>query len=736
MGLSVGLIQTTISPYERKKNYNCDIVYLTNNELGFDYLFDNMVFYVDDIVQKPFYSCIIDEVDSILIDEARTPLIVSGPDKISTFKYLETNKLINHLKREIHYKVDEKNQTVILTKEGASFCEKALYIINLSNSSNPWIFYILNSIKAKELFKKNKNYIINNNKIIMVDEFTGRTMKDRRWSNGLQQAIEAKENLSIKLEKKTLASISYQNLFLRYKQIAGMTGTAKTEENEFKTIYNLSVITVPTNKPIKRKDLLDLIYKNQYTKWCGITQECLEMYNISRPVLIGTINIEKSELLAILLTRYDITYKLLNAKRENVKNESNIVAQAGFKKAITIATNMAGRGTDITLGCNSTYFKITIKKNFFYRSKNLYDWNLYLVYYPIICLNNFGFIKLIKYFIDIFYCQVQDFHLLNFIVNNQQSLLKESSKTIKNLGGLYIIGTERHESRRIDNQLRGRSGRQGDPGSSRFFLCLEDKILRIFGGKKIFNRLENIGFKNEKLQEYNFLINHLEFTQKKVETFNFETRKKLFEYDQILSIQRNFIYFKRKNILGQKNNKNLLLNYTKKTYLELLSELYFFDQVNLIFYPQEIENLLNTAFPFQFFLLNLLFLDWLRSFLLLNVGQSDQELFFFEIILNFLQQEIEIGYDLKSIEMRSIENGLLKEVETSFIIYQIDNAWTEHLQQISFLKDTSRWISVGQQDPLKEYKNIALNYYYEVVCKIRHLIVYYCNDIKSLPNNY
>jgi preprotein translocase subunit SecA len=377
LGLSVGLIQAGMSQYERRKNYNCDIVYVTNNELGFDYLFDNMVFNIADIVQQPFCNCVIDEVDSVLIDEARTPLIVSGPNKISIFKYLETTKLANRLKREIHYKVDEKNQTVVLTKEGAAFCEKVLCVVDLYDSNEPWIFYILNSIRAKELFKKNKNYIIDDNKIVMIDEFTGRVMLGRRWSDGLQQAIEAKENLSIELEKKTLASISYQSLFLRYKQISGMTGTAKTEKSEFKIIYNLSVISIPTNKPIARKDLLDLIYKNQYTKWCGITQECLEMYNIGRPVLIGTVSIEKSELVASLLNQYGIIYRLLNAKRENVKSESEIVARAGFQKAITIATNMAGRGTDITLGCNSTYSHVRFTY-FYHNNKYKYEISQYL----------------------------------------------------------------------------------------------------------------------------------------------------------------------------------------------------------------------------------------------------------------------------------------------------------------------------------------------------------------------
>merc|ERR1711933_94270 len=333
LGLSVGLIQTSINYSERKKNYKSNIVYITNNELGFDYLFDNMASNISRIVQRPYDHCVIDEADSILIDEAQTPLIVLGRQEILAFKYLETNKLIIQLKRQVHYNVNEKNQTVTLTKTGVSFCEKVLSIVDLYDCAEPWVFYILNSIKAKELFKKDKNYIICDNKIVMVDESTGRTMIGRRWSDGVQQAIEAKENLSIAVERKVFASISYQSLFLLYKQIAGMTGTAETENNEFGTVYNLSVVVIPTNKPIKRKDLFDLIYPTYYQKWSEITSECLEMYNIGRPVLVGTVDVGKSELVASLLSQYRVTHRLLNAKRENVKTESETIAKAGIRKA-------------------------------------------------------------------------------------------------------------------------------------------------------------------------------------------------------------------------------------------------------------------------------------------------------------------------------------------------------------------------------------------------------------------
>ena len=481
LGLTVGLIQENMSTAERKENYNCEIVYVTNNELGFDYLRDNMAYNSDEIVQRPFFYCVIDEVDSILIDEARTPLIISGPGETSTEKYPQTNKLVSILKREIHYKVDEKTQNVTLTNEGVLFCERALGIVDLYNPDEPWIFYILNSIKARELFEKNKNYIVNeNNEVIIVDEFTGRTMAGRRWSDGLHQAVEAKENLPIQDESKTLASISYQNLFLLYDQLSGMTGTAKTEEAEFEKIYNLTVVQIPTNKPIKRKDLSDLIYKNEYAKWRCIAQECREMYNIGRPVLIGTTTIEKSELLAALLSEYKIPYRLLNARPENVESESEIVAQAGCKKAVTIATNMAGRGTDILLGGNSKFLTNLLIREFF-DGKGDFKNSL---------IKNSDFKNL--EFLDSLSFKYNDYlksslseleeqsdpetklflSIYNVILNEQKRLVKSEEEIIKALGGLHVIGTERHESRRIDNQLRGSSGRQGDPGSSRFFLCL------------------------------------------------------------------------------------------------------------------------------------------------------------------------------------------------------------------------------------------------------------------------
>ena len=715
LGLSVGLIQENMTPEERKANYLCDIVYVTNNELGFDYLRDNMAFTPEEMVQRPFFYCVIDEVDSILIDEARTPLIISGPSEAPTEKYFQTAKIATSLKREIHYLVDEKTQNVTLTNEGILFCEQVLGIIDLYNPSEPWISYILNSVKAKELFEKNKNYIINENKeIIIVDEFTGRTMVGRRWSDGLHQAVEAKENVPIQDENQTLASITYQNLFLLYKKLSGMTGTAKTEEGEFDKIYNLNVVQIPTNTPIKRKDFSDLIYKNQYIKWRAIAQECLEMYNLGRPVLIGTTTIEKSELLAALLTEYQVPYRLLNARPENVESESEIVAQAGCKSAVTIATNMAGRGTDIVLGGNPKFLTDSVFKNFFEGIQDtILEVKLGEKFSEVpkelqeeLKLNYKQFLKIPVPELE----QTEDLakkcfaQLYKTILEETDITTKEQREEIKKRGGLHVIGTERHESRRIDNQLRGRSGRQGDPGSSKFFLSLEDKLLRIFGGDQILNVMQNIGFQDDTPIQSSLLNNSLESAQKKVESYYFDTRKQLFEYDQVLNMQRNGVYSERKRILEQQNLRMWLVDYADRTLDDLF---YCFKNLEDTNTTKQIlgklQNLL--AVPFS--------IDWDRK----NGDISSS--------LNFLQQQIQITYDLKELEMEAIEVGLLRELERAFILQQIDYSWKEHLQKMTFLRDSIRWRAYGQKNPLTEYKKEAFNYFTIMIARIRHRVIYF-----------
>ena len=722
LGLSVGLIQEDMEFEERKKNYACDVTYVTNNELGFDYLRDNMAFTVDEIVQRPFFYCVVDEVDAILIDEARTPLIISGPSKAPTQKYLRTTKLVDTLRKDIHYSVDEKNQNATLLEEGLAFCEQALGTSDLYNVEDPWIPYILNSVKAKELFVRNTHYIANEeNEIIIVDEFTGRTMVGRRWSDGLHQAVEAKEGLPIQDESQTLASITYQNLFLLYSKLSGMTGTAKTEEVEFEKIYNLQVIPVPTNRPIQRKDFPDLIYKNQYLKWQAIANECLEMYNLGRPVLVGTTTIEKSELLAALLTEYQLPYRLLNARPENIESESEIIAQAGCKNAITIATNMAGRGTDIVLGGNPKSRTLSRFQKFISYSKSL-------TVADQVDLSSDELSTLSKLFKDIqfpnyiyTYAQALEYLESNSDLPVQLSeelksnylRLSESDKniavadrsTVQNLGGLHVIGTERHESRRIDNQLRGRSGRQGDPGSSRFFLSLEDKLLRIFGGDKISGLMQNMGLQESVPIQSKFLNQSLESAQKKVEAYYFDIRKKLFEYDQALNTQRNGVYIERRRILEIDNLRDWIIEYAERS----LYDVVFFmgiTQNGLLKTSilQKVQNLLGTPFLFQPKQLD-----------------SQEEVRF----ISYLQQQFQISYDLKEAEMKLIEPGLLRELERSFLLQQIDFSWKEHLQKISALRDAVGWRAYGQKDPLTEYKQEAYNFFVIMLTRIRHRVVYF-----------
>ena len=709
LGLSVGLIQDTMESEERKKNYQCDIVYVTNNELGFDYLRDNMANSSEEIVQRDFYYCVIDEVDSILIDEARTPLIISGASKASADKYLQTAKLATILKRDVHYKVDEKAQNVTLSDPGVTFCEQTLSIVDLYNPDEPWISYILNSLKAKELFLKDKNYIVNeDNEVIIVDEFTGRTMVGRRWSDGLHQAVEAKENVPLQDESQTLASISYQNLFLLYEKLSGMTGTAKTEEGEFEKIYNLNVIQVPTNKPIKRKDFSDLIYKNQYIKWRAIAQECLEMYQIGRPVLVGTTTIEKSELLAALLNEYKIPYRLLNARPENIESESEIVAQAGCKNAVTIATNMAGRGTDILLGGNPTFQTVALIRKFF-EEESLDEMFNDIAEFKTNTRLKAEYEKLNK--IPVNELEKEDsevikeyLQLYQKIYNKQKTYIENQNTEVKNFGGLHVIGTERHESRRIDDQLRGRSGRQGDPGSSRFFLCLEDKLLRIFGGDQILGVMQNIGFDDNAPLQSGLLNKSLESAQKKVESFYYDSRKQLFEYDQALNAQRNGVYSERRQVFKEESLRNWVLEYAEKSLEDVLMR---FKNIS----NPELSNTLSIKFQ------NLVGLPFYSNFL--TDPDEDSE------SLTFLRQQILIAYDLKQIEMEEIETGLLTELEKTLILQQIDYLWMEHLQKIAFLKDSIRWRAYGQKDPLTEYKKEAFNYFNLMLARIRHRVVYF-----------
>jgi len=727
LGLKVGLIQENMTAAERKMNYDCDVVYVTNNELGFDYLRDNMAFTKDEMVQRVFNFAVIDEVDSILIDEARTPLIISGPSESPTQKYQQTAKLAQILKRDVHYSIDEKNQNAVLLEEGILFCEQALNLGDLYNPEDPWISYILNSVKAKELFTLNTHYIVNSEEeIIIVDEFTGRTMFGRRWSDGLHQAVEAKENVKIQDESQTLASITYQNLFLIYDKLSGMTGTAKTEELEFEKIYNLKVVSIPTNQPIKRKDFPDLIYKNQYIKWQAIANECVEMYQIGRPVLVGTTTIEKSELLAALLSEYEIPYQLLNARPENVENESEIVSQAGCKKAVTIATNMAGRGTDIVLGGNPSFLTIgklkTIVKKLslleptdpqFFKIRETLQISTDASLLSALQKDNLS-----QHLTELLNSETVassnpfgQFYQKSLI--GQKELAQQDKEQLLKLGGLHVVGTERHESRRIDNQLRGRAGRQGDPGSSRFFLSLEDKLLRLFGGDQILTMMQNIGFQDDTPIQSSLLNQSLESAQRKVEAYYFDTRKQLFEYDQALTMQRNGVYSERKKILLRSNVRDWIIEYAERSLSDLIfytKQIQFKNQENIFDFNTKIQALLNTPFS----------IEWKEE-------EIDQ-------LFNNLQQQFQISYDLKECEMEAVEPGLMREIERTFVLQQIDYSWKEHLQKISLLRDSIRWRAYGQKDPLTEYKKEAFNLFITMLIRIRHRVVFFVLSSKILLN--
>lgn len=722
LNLQVGLVQQSMSPKERKKEYKCDITYITNNELGFDYLRDNMAIHKEDIVQRDFHFAIIDEVDSILIDEARTPLIISGPSDIATNKYKTSKTISKDLEQNLHYEIDEKAKNISLTEEGIEKCEQLLNINNLYNIHNPWIQYILNALKAKEFFLKNIHYIVKNKEVVIVDEFTGRIMEGRRWSDGLHQAIEAKENIKIQPENKTLASITYQNLFLLYQKLSGMTGTAKTEETELDKIYKLEVQEIPTSKPCKRKDLPDLVYKNEYNKWQAIANECYDMYKIGRPVLIGTTSVEKSEFLASILNELTIPYNLLNAKPENIKRESEIITQAGRKYAITISTNMAGRGTDIILGGNPYTMAKIIFTNYIKEKYNL------KATYNLIEKNSKiqnTLSKISSVITEIKLTQIEINQLLEEIdLNNDQNnsiyshikniylelveeykqiFTKEKQEVIK-LGGLHVIGTERHESRRIDNQLKGRAGRQGDAGSSRFFLSLEDNLLRIFGGDKISGLMQQLSINDNTPIESIILSKSLDSAQKKVESYFYDVRKQLFDYDEVINSQRQAIYSERKRILKSCFTRDCIIEYGENTIDEILSIYYSENKLkNKILMINKISKILN--------LIEQLDIESMKHMSLTQIK-------------SFLYEQLRITYDLRESYLEQLRPGLIRQLEKYYLLQQIDKAWQEHLEKMSLLRESIGWRSYGQQDPLIEYKNEAFNLFINMVTYIRQTVLY------------
>ncbi len=778
LGLTVGLIQQDMTPSQRKKNYACDITYATNSELGFDYLRDNMATDIDEVVQREFNYCVIDEVDSILIDEARTPLIISGQIERPQEKYQKAAELSLSLMRaeemskdgidpEGDYEVDEKQRSCILTDQGFAKCEDYLKIADLYDPKDPWAHYVTNALKAKELFIKDVNYIIKNNEAVIVDEFTGRVMPGRRWSDGQHQAIEAKENLQIQPETQTLASITYQNFFLLYPGLAGMTGTAKTEEVEFEKTYKLQSTVVPTNMSRQRQDWSDQVFKTEIGKWRAVANETADIHKKGRPVLVGTTSVEKSELLSSLLHEQQIPHNLLNAKPENVEREAEIVAQAGRSGAVTIATNMAGRGTDIILGGNSDYMarlklketlmpllvkpdnehKPPIPKQRPSKSKGGFSKSLQKDKDTI---NN-----QLNNAISLFPCKLgEDTELklsalskqlveawgdrqlsnidlddriataaekaptddnlisslrevLSLVKNEYEQVLIQEEENVRKAGGLHVIGTERHESRRVDNQLRGRAGRQGDLGSTRFFLSLEDNLLRIFGGERVANLMNAFRVDEDMPIESGMLTRSLESAQKKVETYYYDIRKQVFEYDEVMNNQRKAVYSERLRVLKGIDLKKQVLGYGEVT-MEEIVEAY----VNQDLPPEEwdLEQLVSKVKEFVYLLNDL----------------KEEDIFSLSVqeLKSYLQEQLRAAYDLKESQIENYRPRLMREAERFFILQQIDNLWREHLQAMDSLRESVGLRGYGQKDPLIEYKNEGYDMFLEMMTNMRRNVIY------------
>ncbi len=776
LGLSVGLIQQDMSPSERKKNYACDITYATNSELGFDYLRDNMATEIEEVVQRKFNYCVIDEVDSILIDEARTPLIISGQIERPQEKYQKAAQLSLSLIKakelskdgidpEGDYEVDEKQRSCILTDQGFAKCEEALKVNDLYDPKDPWAHYITNALKAKELFVKDVNYIIKKDEAVIVDEFTGRVMPGRRWSDGQHQAIEAKEGLKIQPETQTLASITYQNFFLLYPGLAGMTGTAKTEEVEFEKTYKLESTVVPTNQIRKRQDWADQVFKTELGKWKAVANETAEIHRNGRPVLVGTTSVEKSELLSTLLFEQQIPHNLLNAKPENVEREAEIVAQAGRSGAVTIATNMAGRGTDIILGGNSDYMaRLKLKetlmpllvkpdnehkppipqqrnsksgggfssnvdsianKNTKVVVDNLFPCQLgedikrKLSLLSNELVKNWGDRSLTILELDDKIATAAEKaptedkliqslrESLSEVKNEYEKVLIHEEENVRNAGGLHVIGTERHESRRVDNQLRGRAGRQGDLGSTRFFLSLEDNLLRIFGGDRVANLMNAFRVDEDMPIESGMLTRSLESAQKKVETYYYDIRKQVFEYDEVMNNQRKAVYNERLRVLKGNDLKKQVIGYGERT-MEEIVEAY----INPDLPPEEwdIDQLISKVKEF--------------IYLLNDLKSEDVSVLSIEELKNYLQEQLRIAYDLKEAQIEKFRPGLMREAERFFILQQIDNLWREHLQSMDSLRESVGLRGYGQKDPLIEYKNEGYDMFLEMMTNMRRNVIY------------
>ena len=673
LGLKVGVILASMSPAERRDAYHCDITYGTNNEFGFDYLRDNMAWSIQDCVQREHNFAIVDEVDSILIDEARTPLIISGPADKATKWYVEFANIVNKLDRNLHYEVDEKKRTVGILEEGVTRVEEFLGIENLYESANtPMIGYLNNAIRAKELFKRDKDYVVMSGELLIVDEHTGRMLSGRRYSEGLHQALEAKERIEIQDENQTLATITLQNYFRLYEKLGGMTGTAMTEASEFMQIYKLGVIPIPTNKNMQRIDQPDLIYKSESGKFVAVAQDILERHRKGQPVLVGTVSVEKSEELSAILKRNGVAHEVLNAKQH--EREAAIIARAGAVGAVTVATNMAGRGTDIMLGGNPEFMA-----DFELQQQGLNPAETpeqYEAAWPA------------------------------QIAKQKEAVAKEH-ETVVALGGLYVLGTERHESRRIDNQLRGRSGRQGDPGESRFYLSLQDELMRRFNSGLVERFLSAAGMPEDAPLESKIVSNAIKSAQTQVEALNFEMRKNVLKYDDVMNKQREVIYTERREVLEGADIKELVKSFLAETieaYVTSATATGFAEDWDL----NTLWVALKGLFPISFSI------DQLASEVG-GINGMDEE-----FLLTRVLEDANSAYEKREADLTT---PVMRELERKILLSVLDRKWREHLYEMDYLQEGIGLRAMAQRDPLVEYQREGFDLFSAMMDAIKEELV-------------
>ena len=675
LGLKVGVILASMSPAERREAYAADITYGTNNEFGFDYLRDNMAWSLSDCVQRAHNFAIVDEVDSILIDEARTPLIISGPADKATKWYVEFANIVARLNRDTHYEVDEKKRTVGILDEGVSRVEEALGISNLYESANtPMIGYLNNAIKAKELFKRDKDYVVMNGELLIVDEHTGRMLSGRRYSEGLHQSLEAKERIEIQDENQTLATITLQNYFRLYKKLSGMTGTAMTEASEFMQIYKLGVIPIPTNKKMQRIDQSDLIYKSEVGKFTAVAEDIATRHKKGQPVLVGTVSVEKSEELSAILKRRGIAHEVLNAKQH--EREAAIIARAGTVSAVTVATNMAGRGTDIMLGGNPEFMA---------------DFELQR--------QGFNPVETPEEYEKAWPAE---------IAKQKESVAKEH-ETVVSLGGLYVLGTERHESRRIDNQLRGRSGRQGDPGESRFYLSLQDELMRRFNSGLVERFLGAAGMPEETPLESKIVSNAIKSAQTQVESLNFEMRKNVLKYDDVMNKQREVVYSERREVLEGADIKDLVRKFLDETvtaYVDAATASGVAEQWDL----ETLWVALKGLYPISF----------TAEELLKEIGGASA--LDSEFLLDRVLTDANLAYEKRESDLSST---VMRELERKILLSVLDRKWREHLYEMDYLQEGIGLRAMAQRDPLVEYQREGFDLFTAMMDAIKEELVSY-----------